>query len=81
MVIHAESKQQKKVISMHICTGMVCKNCVDYSKSKLFPDRGYCQRFNQPGLSYNDFCSLFRRRVEILHQSNGNRLTESFKAY
>lgn len=55
MVIHAESKQQKKVVSMHICTGMVCKNCVDYSKSKLFPDRGYCQRFNQPGLSYNDF--------------------------
>lgn len=34
MVIHAESKQQKKVVSMHICTGMVCKNCIHYSKSK-----------------------------------------------
>ena len=65
MVIHAESEQQKKVVSMHVCTGMVCKNCVDYSKSKLFPDKGYCHKFNQSGLSYNDYCSLFRRRVEI----------------
>lgn len=65
MVIHAESEQQKKVIAEHICTGMICKNCLNYSKSMVFPDKGYCQFFNKPGLSYNDFCSLFRRNVKL----------------
>ena len=63
MIIHAESEQQKKVISIHICTGTICKNCINFSKSAVFPDRGYCHKHNKPGFTYNDFCSWFKRSV------------------
>lgn len=62
MVIHAESNNQKKVISTHTCTGLVCKNCFYFSKSVIFPNTGYCRFWNKPGLSYNDFCSMFNER-------------------
>lgn len=64
MILHAENDKQKKTISMHICTGMVCKNCLHFSKSTVLPDTGYCYNWNKAGLSYNDFCSLFRMRVK-----------------
>lgn len=64
MVLHAENEKQKKTISMHICTGMVCKNCSKFSKSKVFPDTGYCVFWNKTGLSCNDFCSMFRENVK-----------------
>lgn len=65
MVIHAEDEKQKKIVAQHVCSGMVCKNCLNFSKSIVFPDKGYCQFFNKPGLSYNDFCSLFKKDVRI----------------
>lgn len=63
MVIHANDDRSKKVISMHICTEMVCKNCINYSKSTLFPNSGRCHELNRSGLRYNDFCSLFKKRI------------------
>lgn len=64
MVVHAENEQQKKVIAMHICTGIVCKNCLNYSKSTVIPNTGRCHKFNKSGLINNDFCSLFEKKVK-----------------
>lgn len=61
MVIHAENEKQKKLTALHISTGAVCKNCKNFSKSVVFPDRGYCHFFDKPGLCYNDYCSLFKK--------------------
>lgn len=62
MVIHAKNHKQKKVISIHICTGSVCKKCFYFSESMVFPNTGYCRFWDKPGLSYNDFCSMFNER-------------------
>ena len=64
VIIHAESKKDKKVISCHMVTGQTCKNCLHWHRSKIFQNTGYCDFFNKAGLKYSDFCSLFKRRVE-----------------
>lgn len=61
MLIHAADDKAKRAISIHIVTGQICKNCLNYHKSCVFPNTGYCDHFNKAGLGYNDFCSLFRR--------------------
>lgn len=61
MLIHAENKKEKRVISCHIVTGQICKNCLNFHNSIIFPMTGYCDFFNKAGLNYNDFCSLFKR--------------------
>lgn len=63
MVVHAENEQQKRIMAQHVCGGMVCKNCLNFSKSIVFPGSGYCMHFNKSGLQYNDFCSSYKRRV------------------
>ena len=35
MIIHAESNKEKKVISCHVVTEHICKNCLHYHKSKI----------------------------------------------
>ena len=70
MLLHAENDKQKKVISMHICTGVVCKKCLHYSKSVVFPGTGYCGFWNKSGITYNDFCSLFKEDVRLRDNSN-----------
>ncbi len=64
MIIHAESNKEKKVISCHVVTEHICKNCLHYHKSKIFQSTGYCDFFNKAGLGYNDFCSLFKKGVK-----------------
>lgn len=32
MLIHAENKKEKRVISCHIVTGQICKNCLNFIK-------------------------------------------------
>jgi hypothetical protein len=63
MVIHAESEKQKKITAQHVCSGFVCVNCLNFSKSTVFPDRGYCMMINKSGMTYNDFCSMFKEDV------------------
>jgi hypothetical protein len=63
MRIHAEDERQKKVIACHVTTGYICKNCINYSESIVFPDTGYCMFWNKPGLSKCDFCSLFKENI------------------
>lgn len=55
MLIHAANKQEKKVVSQHIVTGMICKNCEHQSK-------GYCylHHINVNPANQN-YCSWFSK--------------------
>lgn len=63
MVLHAENEVEKKVIACHVVNNYLCKNCLNYSESMVFPDTGYCMFWNKPGLSKCDFCSLFKENI------------------
>lgn len=60
MVVHAENDKQKRVIASHLVTGHICKNCINYHKSVVFSETGYCSFFNKGGLEFKDFCSLYK---------------------
>ncbi len=55
MLIHKKSKQEKKVFSMHICTGIICKNCMSYNGV-------HCDYWNKRIFDKNGYCSLFRKK-------------------
>lgn len=55
MIIHAANKQEKKVISQHISTGIVCKNCE-------YQNKGYCYLHHTTvHLANQNYCSWFSK--------------------
>lgn len=59
MLIHAENEKQKEVTAVHICKGSICGNCLNYSKSILNSQKGYCISSNF-AVERCDYCSLFK---------------------
>ena len=59
MVVHAENEKQKAVAAVHICKGSICGKCLNFTKSIINSERGYCIFRNSP-VERCDYCSYFK---------------------
>ena len=73
MLIHAENEKQKEVTAVHICKGSICGNCLNYSKSILNSQKGYCISSNF-AVERCDYCSLFKEDTRKRLMKIGKRL-------